>query len=244
MAQGPAFTFSYAEHAELLEAAGARIAPFDPLADEALPAGTAGLIIGGGFPEMYAPELSANSLLRRQVAALAAAGVPVVAECAGLLYLARTLDGMPMCGVIEVDTHMTQRLTLGYRTAVAMSDSVLTHVGHEVRGHEFHRTAAAPVSGGRPAWQLTGGRAGAAAGGRRTDGHVHGNVLASYLHLHWAHTPIFARRFAAACAHRPPAPAGAAGNGTVVGDGSSAKNTATISNIATTSDVAAGGGAS
>ncbi len=244
VAQGPAFTFSYAEHAELLEAAGARIAPFDPLADEALPAGTAGLIIGGGFPEMYAPELSANARLRRQVAALAAAGVPVVAECAGLLYLARTLDGLPMCGVIEADTHMTQRLRLGYRTAVAMSDSVLAHVGHEVRGHEFHRTAAALVSGGRPAWRLTGRppAAGAAAGGLRTDGHVHGNVLASYLHLHWAHTPIFARRFAAACAQRPPAPAGAAANGTVVGDGST--DTATISNIATASGVAAGEAAS
>ncbi|HKB30536.1 MAG TPA: cobyrinate a,c-diamide synthase [Streptosporangiaceae bacterium] len=242
VAQGPAFTFSYAEHAELLAAAGVRIAPFDPLADETLPAGTAGLVIGGGFPEMYAPELSGNAPLRRQVAALAAAGAPIVAECAGLLYLARTLDGMPMCGVIEADTHMTPRLTLGYRTAAAMSDSVLARVGDHVRGHEFHRTAATPVCGRQPAWQRTSGRTaggsaaggsaaggsaaggcaaggsaagGCAAGGLPAEGHVAGNVLASYLHLHWAHTPVFALRLAAACGARgatvtsPPA-AGAA----------------------------------
>ena len=201
MAQGAAFTFSYAEHEELLEAAGARLAPFDPLADEALPDETAGLVIGGGFPEMHAPELSGNAPLRRQVAALAAVGAPVVAECAGLLYLARTLDGMPMCGVIGADTHMTPRLTLGYRTADAISDSVLAQVGDHVRGHEFHRTAAEPECGLRPAWRLAGGRTAerSLTTGMRAEGHVLGNIVASYLHLHWAHTPVFALRFAAAC---------------------------------------------
>jgi cobyrinic acid a,c-diamide synthase len=194
VAQGPAFTFSYAEHGELLAAAGARLAPFDPLTDAALPDGTAGLVIGGGFPQVYAPELAANEPLRRQVAALAAAGAPIVAECAGLLYLARTLDGLPMCAVIGVDARMTERLTLGYRSAVAACDSVLARAGEAVRGHEFHRTAATPRSGRRAAWRLAGHD-----GSGRTEGHVLGNVVASYLHTHWALTPAFASRLCAAC---------------------------------------------
>jgi cobyrinic acid a,c-diamide synthase len=209
VAQGPAFTFSYSEHAELLEAAGATVVPFDPLTQEALPGGTVGLVIGGGFPEMYAPELSGNAPLRRQVAALAAAGAPVIAECAGLLYLARTLDGMPMCGVLDADTHMTDRLTLGYRTAAAATDSVLAEAGFPVRGHEFHRTAVRPKYGRKPAWQFAGHRAPA----ERAEGHVVGNVVASYLHLHWAATPSFAERFVAACRGRPAAPARPASGG-------------------------------
>ncbi|WP_435884753.1 cobyrinate a,c-diamide synthase, partial [Streptomyces toxytricini] len=138
VAGGAAFTFSYAEHAELLAAAGAEVVPFDPLADEALPEGTSGLVVGGGFPEVYAPELAANEPLRKAVADFAAAGGPVAAECAGLLYLARSLDGRPMCGVLDADAVMSQRLTLGYREAVAVSDSPLAAAGTRLRGHEFH----------------------------------------------------------------------------------------------------------
>ncbi len=101
VAGGPAFTFSYAEHTELLAAAGAEVVVFDPLRDEQLPEGTRGLVIGGGFPEVYAAELSANEPLRKAVAGLAESGAPVAAECAGLLYLCRELDGMPMCGVLD-----------------------------------------------------------------------------------------------------------------------------------------------
>lgn len=128
VAGGPAFTFSYAEHAELLAAAGAEVAPFDPLRDEQLPPGTRGLVIGGGFPEMYAPDLSANAPLRAAVAELAASGAPVSAECAGLLYLSRSIDGKPMCGVLPADARMTDRLTLGYREAVALRDNALAAV--------------------------------------------------------------------------------------------------------------------
>ena len=98
IAGGAAFTFGYTEQAELLEAAGARVAPFDPLRDEDLPEGTAGLIVGGGFPELHAAGLSANERLRERVAALAARGAPVAAECAGLLYLARpSAELTPVC---------------------------------------------------------------------------------------------------------------------------------------------------
>ncbi len=155
VAGGPAFTFGYAEHPELLAAAGAEVAVFDPLRDENLPEGTAGLVIGGGFPEVHAAQLSANAALRSQVAALARAGAPVLAECAGLLYLARSLDGEPMCGVLGIDAEMTGKLTLGYRDAVAVTDSALAPAGTRAHGHEFHRTAiraaATGVAGGLPA---------------------------------------------------------------------------------------------
>ena len=194
VAQGAAFTFSYAEHAELLDAAGAQVAAFDPLADEALPSGTSGLVIGGGFPEIHAGQLSANGALRHQVRELARSGAPIVAECAGLLYLARTLDGLPMCGVIGADARMTDRLTLGYRAGEAASDSVLARSGEPVRGHEFHRTACEPAHGSPPAWRWAD-----QAVPSRPEGHVRGNVVASYLHLHWASRPEAARRFVAAC---------------------------------------------
>jgi len=190
VAAGPAFTFGYTEQAELLEAAGARVALFDPRQDEDLPEGTAGLVLGGGFPEVHAAALSANERLRHRVAALAARGAPVAAECAGLLYLARTLDERPMCGVLDMRATMTRKLTLGYRHAVAMADSVLARAGDVVRGHEFHRTAAIPPSGHQPAWKFATGA---------HEGHVAGSVVASYLHTHWAGHPAAAARFTAAC---------------------------------------------
>ncbi|MEU9109062.1 cobyrinate a,c-diamide synthase [Streptomyces xanthophaeus] len=196
VAGGAAFTFSYAEHVELLTAAGAEVVTFDPLRDEALPAGTRGLVIGGGFPEVYAPELSANEKLRAAVAAFAAAGGPVAAECAGLLYLARSLDGKPMCGVLDADARMSERLTLGYREAVAVSDSALAAAGTRLRGHEFHRTVIEPGAGAAPAWGFTHPE-------RRVEGFVAGGVHASYLHTHWAAEPSVARRFVAAAADRP-----------------------------------------
>ncbi|WP_109000124.1 cobyrinate a,c-diamide synthase [Streptomyces rishiriensis] len=192
LAGGPAFTFSYAEHAELLTAAGAEAVVFDPLRDGRLPDATAGLVIGGGFPEVYAAELSANEPLRKAVAALAESGAPVAAECAGLLYLCRELDGLPMCGVLDARARMSERLTLGYRDAVAVSDSVLAPAGTRMRGHEFHRTVVEPGAGTVPAWGVRGP-------GRRVEGFVQQGVHASYLHTHWAAEPGVARRFVERC---------------------------------------------
>lgn len=192
VAGGAAFTFTYAEHAELLTAAGADVVVFDPMHDEKLPAGTAGLVIGGGFPEMYAPALSANEPMRRAVTALARRGAPVAAECAGLLYLARELDGLRMCGVLDAAASMSKRLTLGYRQAVAVSDSVLAAAGTRLRGHEFHRTVLEPGAGATPAWGLHQPE-------RRLEGFVQQGVHASYLHTHWAASPGVARRFVGHC---------------------------------------------
>ncbi|MFJ8693378.1 cobyrinate a,c-diamide synthase [Streptomyces roseolilacinus] len=192
VAGGAAFTFSYAEHAELLAAAGAEVVAFDPLRDEKLPEGTRGLVVGGGFPEVYAPELSANASLRDAVSALARSGAPVAAECAGLLYLARSLDGRPMCGVLDADARMSERLTLGYRDAVAVSDSPVAAAGTRLRGHEFHRTVIEPGAGATPAWGLRQPE-------RRVEGFVRGGVHASYVHTHWAAVPQTARRFVGHC---------------------------------------------
>jgi cobyrinic acid a,c-diamide synthase len=190
VAGGAAFSFSYPETAELLAAAGAEVVPVDPLRDEALPPGTAALVLGGGFPEVHVADLAANEPLRAAVARLARAGRPVIAECAGLLYLARELDGQPMCGVLDASAGMTGRLTLGYRDATAAADSVVAPAGVTVRGHEFHRTTVDPPHSPAPAWTL----------GGRPEGFVRQGVHASYLHLHWAGYPQLARRVVEAAA--------------------------------------------
>jgi cobyrinic acid a,c-diamide synthase len=197
LAGGPAFSFSYAETAELLAGAGAEVVTVDPLHDEKLPDGTRALVVGGGFPEVYAAELSANEPLRLAVASLAAVGQPIVAECAGLLWLCRTLDDAPMCGVLDADAAMTPSLTLGYRDAVALTDSPLAETGTRITGHEFHRTTVHPRSGlllspaGGAAWAWR---------GADPEGFATANVQASYLHLHWAGRPSIARRLVAAAA--------------------------------------------
>jgi cobyrinic acid a,c-diamide synthase len=186
VAGGRAFTFSYAETTELLAAAGATVVPFDPLHDPGLPSGTRAVVIGGGFPEAHADALAGNTTLR---ADLAAFDGPVVAECAGLLYLGRSLDGVPMCGRLDLTARMTGRLTLGYRDAVAAADSPVARAGEPVRGHEFHRTVTDPGHGDRPAWRWD----------DADHGFVDGRVHASYLHTHWAGQPSTARRLVEAC---------------------------------------------
>ncbi|GLZ40227.1 cobyrinate a,c-diamide synthase [Actinokineospora sp. NBRC 105648] len=195
VAGGPAFTFGYAEHTELLRAAGAEVAVVDPLRDEGLPPGTAGLVLPGGFPEAHAEALSANEPLRDAVAALARSGAPVHAECGGLLYLASKLDGHPMCGVLEAEASMTSRLLLGYRDAVALTASVLHPEGARVSGHEFHRTRTLPQHGERPAWVWRDHD-----GTVHREGFLHGRVHASYLHTHPAGNPAAIRAFIAAAA--------------------------------------------
>lgn len=195
VAAGRAFTFAYAETAELLAAAGCDVVPFDPLSDHVLPAGTTGLMLGGGFPEMYVQQLAGNTALLAHVRAAVAGGLPTVAECAGLLYLLSSLDGTPLAGVIDTDATMSERLTLRYPHAVAASDNLLTRAGERVNGHEFHRTRLTrAASGWPPAWDLDGELIGVASA----------TVHASYLHVHWAGHPQLAQRFAEAAASAVP----------------------------------------
>jgi cobyrinic acid a,c-diamide synthase len=196
VAGGAAFSFGYAETSELLVAAGAEVVRFDPMQDESLPPGVSGLLFGGGFPEVHANELAANAPLRRDIKRFADDGGAISAECAGLLYLGRELDGAPMCGVLPLSARMGPRLTLGYRTAVALSDNLLCGEGQRVYGHEFHRTqvdldADADADGtALAAWAWRDG-----AGQPTTEGMARGAVHASYLHVHWAGHPAMAIRF-------------------------------------------------
>jgi len=189
VAAGSSFSFLYEENLELLRGAGAEVSFFDPTSDRDLPEGTNALYLGGGFPEAYAGALAANGPLKERVRRFAAQGRPVVAECGGLLYLVQELDGHPMCGVLAAEARMTDRLTLGYREARALSDSPPMMEGELARGHEFHYSVVDPRAGKRPAWELA---------GRGPEGFVSGGVHASYLHVHWAATPEVPRRLARA----------------------------------------------
>jgi cobyrinic acid a,c-diamide synthase len=193
MAGGPAFTFGYAEHRELLEAAGATVVVFDPLQD-ALPA-CDGLIIPGGFPEEHVVELATRQDLRSAIADMVAENKPIYGECAGMLWLLETLNDHPMLGVIGTGADMGHRLTLGYRTAVAMTDSIMYQAGERVIGHEFHHTRLRQpqAPGFEPAWGWR-----SWSGDKVFEGFVGGTVLASYLHCHPAATPMAVQRFVAA----------------------------------------------
>jgi cobyrinic acid a,c-diamide synthase len=194
MAAGKAFTFGYAEHVEMLQAAGAEVVGFDPLT-ETLPPGTDALVLPGGFPEQFTAELASNDTARQQVRALAAGGAPVHAECAGLTYLVSELDGYPMCGVLAGSARFTDRLTLGYRDAVAVTDSSVRATGERTAGHEFRRTTVEFADSYPPAWVYSGRQVAAV-----RDGAVHAGVHASYLHTHPAASPGAVARFVARAA--------------------------------------------
>ena len=182
----------------MLIEAGAQRAFFSPLTDTKRPDDTQGLYLGGGFPELYASELSANVAMRHSIQAASRAGMPIYAECGGLMYLTETIidqqgQGYAMVGVLAGTSQMSPRLTLGYREVAAMQDNWLWQAGETMRGHEFHYSnwsesptnvsslyrAAAPAP-----WQ--------------TEGAIIGNTLASYVHLHWLAKPELAIRFVAA----------------------------------------------
>jgi cobyrinic acid a,c-diamide synthase len=185
VATGRAFTFRYAETTELLEAAGCEVVPVDPLVDQALPPGASGLVLGGGFPEEHVAALSANTPLLAAVRDAVRDGVPTVAECGGLLYLCRTLDGTPLVGAIDAEARMVG-LTLRYPTATAARDGLLTRAGERVAGHEFHHTTVEPVTGLDPTWVVD----------DEPVGFGSATLHASYLHTHWAGHPHLAQRFA------------------------------------------------
>ena len=183
VADGAAFSFSYTDNLELLAEAGAEIVPFDPLHDAALPSGVSGLVVGGGFPEVYAAALADNVPLLADTRRRVTAGLVTWAECGGLLWMGRHLDRHPLCGVIEISARMTGRLTLGYRTATFRRSSPLGPAGTVVRGHEFHYSAVEPAG---DALCLTGHA------GTTTAGWAWPTFLGSYLHLHLAGAPELA----------------------------------------------------
>ena len=212
VAGGRAFSFRYAETEELLRSAGCEVVTFDPALDRALPAGTAGLYLGGGFPEMHASTLSTNTALLTAVHQAVAAGMPTVAECAGMLYLCREVEGRDFVGAVPATARMAPRLTLAYTRAATTVDSVLGPAGSTATGHEFHRTTTDPLAGELTAWDGDRGPLGFAldpAGTGRATLH------ASYLHVHWAGHPHLAQHFAEAVAQWDASGAGAGGGADV-----------------------------
>jgi cobyrinic acid a,c-diamide synthase len=194
VAAGVAFTFTYQDTLDALVAAGADPVPFDPRLDPELPEGTAGLLAGGGFPEVHVAELSANQPLMAEVRCRADRGMPIWAECGGLLWLCRTLDGAPMADVVPAHARMVDRLTLGYRTARARRASPVTPANGVLRGHEFHYSTVTPQGS---ALDLS------ARWGTRGDGFANPNLLATYLHVHPGADPRPIARFVQACLAAP-----------------------------------------
>jgi cobyrinic acid a,c-diamide synthase len=194
VAGGPAFGFTYPDNLELLEQAGAELVPFDPRADAALPGDVDAVYAGGGFPEVFVEELAANGPLLADVYDRVSSGLVTWAECGGLLWLSRSLDGHALCGAIDAEGHMGDRLTLGYRRARAGVDTPIAPAGAELRGHEFHYSSLEP-----PGDALTmSGRS-----GEQRAGFASPRLLASYLHLHLAADPRIAERFVATAASPP-----------------------------------------
>jgi cobyrinic acid a,c-diamide synthase len=191
VAAGPAFSFTYPDNLEALAAAGAELVPFDPCTASALPEACAGLVAGGGFPEVYATQLSDNTRLLADVRDRVANGLVTWAECGGLLWLCEELDGRPMAGVVRARARMSQRLTLGYRTATISVATPLGSAGTSLRGHEFHYSTTDPIG------QLftSVGRHGSGTGGFGG-----ARLVASYLHTHLGSRPDVAGSFVSACA--------------------------------------------
>jgi cobyrinic acid a,c-diamide synthase len=202
VARDRAFCFYYPENLELLASFGAELVFFSPLEDRGLPAGLDGIYLGGGYPELYAQGLAANAGLKQALKTEAAGGLPIYAECGGLMYLAREIRDLegrvhPMAGVFPFSVRMLPRLkALGYREVTLTADSLLGPAGTTARGHEFHYSEIAGEPDGVPRlYRLTPRRGGAAV----NEGYGVHHVLASYVHLHFGSNPEVARHLVASC---------------------------------------------
>ena len=202
VARDKAFCFYYPDNLESLRSAGAKLEAFSPIADRRLPTGTKGIYLGGGYPELYARELSRNRSMRAAVRDFIEAGGAVYAECGGLMYLTEALfDGnhreYPMVGIYPFKSRMLPSLRrFGYREVVFKRTGFLP--GGKARGHEFHYSELKRIAGNGSGIQ----RAYAAPIGKKTqacEGYLYKNCLASYAHLHFGSNPDFAARFVEAC---------------------------------------------
>lgn len=202
VARDEAFNFIYPENLDLLRAAGAEIAFFSPLKDNSLPKGTKGIVISGGFPELFAEALSVNEGIRIALKNAHAKSLPIYAECGGLMALTQTivdLDGKehPLFGLLPGRSVMSQKLNMGYRTARAAGNSWLMQEGEEIRGHEFHYSVWEKGENELPpAYSLISRRS---HGAPRPEGASVGSLWASYVHLPFWNKPELALRFVNRC---------------------------------------------
>lgn len=197
VARDRAFCFYYEDNLDALRAAGAEIVEFSPIADRTLPEGTDAIYIGGGYPELYAAELSANVSMRNAIAQFVERGGPTYAECGGLMYLGRHLrlrdgDNLPMVGVLPFGTMLTDRLVrFGYTEVSFTSDCLLGRAGATARGHSFHFSTIDGAPDADCVYRLRSTLSGA----ESAEGYVVGSVLASYIHLHFLSNPDLSANF-------------------------------------------------
>jgi len=201
IARDAAFNFYYADNLDLLECLGAKLVYWSPLQDKTLPPNIHGLYLGGGFPEVFAPELAANTTARHSVKTAIEEGLPTYAECGGLMYLCESLQNLagevfPMVGVLPTTVKMSTQLTLGYRRAIATQNTPLLALGKQVWGHEFHHSQLHQLSH-TPIYNFSGTPSSQPA--TQSEGWCIHNLHASYLHLHWGHQPELPQRFLQQC---------------------------------------------
>ncbi|SPF36681.1 cobyrinate a,c-diamide synthase [Syntrophobacter sp. SbD1] len=212
IARDAAFCFYYPDNLELLEKAGARLHFFSPVSGEALPEECSGVYLGGGYPELFAGAISGNADFIQSLRERAGQGMPIYAECGGLMTLGRfieTIEGekIQMAGILPFGTRMLpRRKALGYTEVVLRRQCLLGSPGMVIRGHEFHYSEIVepePHSDTGPAssplefaYELRRRKHEAA----RPEGYQSGSVLASYIHLHWGSAPEAAEQFVRHCA--------------------------------------------
>lgn len=197
IAQDKAFCFYYQDALDLLSEVGAKLIPFSPLIDSHLPKECKGLILGGGYPELYAKQLADNKKLLSEIKTKLINGMPCFAECGGFMYLLeRYKEGQQVynwVGAITGETTMTKKLTrFGYVHLTALMDNVLCSIGEGINGHEFHysdstnngKSFRATKASGRGSW---------------TCAVTTSTLYAGYPHIHLWGNPDFARNFVNAC---------------------------------------------
>ncbi len=193
-----AFSFYYEDNLDLLRERGAEIVRFSPMSDAGLPPELDGLYFGGGYPELYARELSGNQKMLEDVRVFAASGRPIYAECGGMLYLGERLRvddaSYAMAGVLPLCGQMTERLVqFGYVTVELVEDCLLGHQGMVARGHSFHFSRIASRDEMRTSYRVHY----SLSGEEELEGLRQGNVLASYIHLHFRSNVMVAENFVA-----------------------------------------------
>lgn len=202
LAWDEAFSFYYRDGLDELERQGAQLVRFSPLHDTMLPQDLDGIYIGGGFPEIFIRELAANREMLDRLKAAGEQGMPVFAECGGLMYLTRAIVDFDsteygMVGLVPGRCIMEKSLVgMGYIEAEALGNNVISGAGMKMRGHEFHYSRLAPDGPDFSyAFRMTRNRSGETV----LDGYARGNILASYAHLHFAANPGAAAKFIDNC---------------------------------------------
>lgn len=202
IARDEAFNFYYQDSLDYLERLGIEWIYFSPLKDSSLPLDINGLIIGGGFPEMFLETLANNVSLKNDIRKKAFQGLPIYAECGGLMYLCESIidfdnNQYPMLGLVPAHAKMEKRLiSMGYREFQALRPSILAQKGDKIRGHEFHYSSLVIKEHDSFPWayQFTNGR-----GEVRREGYACNNILATYLHCHFAGNSKAADEFIKSC---------------------------------------------